>query len=249
MLAVRFLDLDRFKTINDTLGHASGDKLLQLVAQRLGRCLKPSDTIVRWGGDEFTLVLPQVQSAHDATKIAKRIINTLKTPFDCHGQEIYVTTSIGIALAPYDGEDARTLLKNADMAMYRAKQQGKNDFQLYAPDMNTQALDQLVLASDLYRALNRGEFILHYQPQVSLKIGQIVAMEALVRWEHPVRGLVPPCEFIPLAEETGQIHAIGEWVLQTACAQNQAWQEAGMPPIRIAVNISARQFQQRNLRL
>lgn len=247
MLAVMFLDLDRFKTINDTLGHASGDQLLQQVAHRLAQCLKPSDTIARWGGDEFTLILPQVRSAHDATKIAKRIIKTLKTPFDFYGQEIHVTTSIGIALAPYDGEDSETLLKNADMAMYRAKQQGKNDFQLYAPDMNSQTLDQLVLANDLYRALNRDEFLLHYQPQVNLKTGQIVGMEALVRWQHPLRGLVPPIQFIPLAEETGQIKAIGEWVLQTACAQNRAWQEAGLPPIRMAVNLSARQFQQQNL--
>ena len=247
MLAVIFLDLDRFKAINDTLGHASGDQLLQQVAQRLASCLKQSDTIARWGGDEFTLILPQVQSAHDATKISERIIKALQTPFDCNGQELHVTTSIGIALAPYDGEDADTLLKNADTAMYRAKQQGKNNFQLYAPDMNTQALDQLVLANDLYRALNRGEFLLHYQPQVSLKTGKIVAMEALVRWQHPDRGLISPNQFIPLAEETGQINAIGEWVLQTACAQNRAWQDAGLPPIRMAVNLSARQFQRQNL--
>ena len=247
MLAVMFLDLDRFKIINDTLGHASGDLLLQQVAQRLAKCLKQNDTIARWGGDEFTLILPQVKSAHDATKIAQRIIKALKTSFECNGQELHVTTSIGIALAPYDGEDAETLLKNADTAMYRAKQQGKNDFQLYAADMNTQALDQLVLANDLYRALNRGEFVLHYQPQVNLKTRQIVAMEALVRWQHPERGLIPPSHFIPLAEETGQINAIGEWVLQTACAQNRAWQEAGLPPIRVAVNLSARQFQQQNL--
>lgn len=247
MLAVMFLDLDRFKIINDTLGHAIGDQLLQQVAQRITHCLRKSATFARWGGDEFTLILPNIRSARDAAKVAKQIIKTLKDPFNCSGQEFHVTTSIGIALAPYDGEDTETLLKNADAAMYRAKQQGKNNFQLYAPDMNTQALEQLVLANDLYRALNRKEFLLHYQPQVDLQTGQIVAMEALVRWQHPERGLISPNQFIPLAEETGQINAIGEWVLQTACAQNRVWQEAGLPPMRVAVNLSARQFQQQNL--
>lgn len=247
MLAVMFLDLDRFKTINDTLGHAVGDQLLQQVARRIADCLSQSDTIARWGGDEFTLVLPQICSVHDATKVAKRVINVLNTPFRFGEQEFHITTSIGIALAPYDGKDAETLLKNADAAMYRAKQQGKNSFQLYASDMNTQALEQLVLANDLYKALNRGEFLLHYQPQVSLQTGQIIAMEALIRWQHPERGLVPPSQFIPLAEETGQISAIGEWVLQTVCEQSRAWQAAGIPPIRIAINLSARQFQRQNL--
>lgn len=247
MLAVMFLDLDRFKSINDTLGHAIGDQLLQQVAQRIASCLKQSDTIARWGGDEFTLILPGIHAAEDVTKIAQRILKTFEVPFDFSPQELHITASIGIALAPYDGEDAETLLKNADTAMYRAKQQGKNSFQLYAADMNVQAFDQLVLVNDLYKALDRGEFLLHYQPQVNLQTGQIVAMEALIRWQHPYRGLVPPCQFIPIAEETGQINAIGNWVLQTACAQNRAWQMAGLPPLRIAVNLSGRQFQQQNL--
>ena len=247
MLAVMFLDLDRFKVINDTLGHATGDQLLQQVAHRIAECLKKSDTIARWGGDEFTLILPQVSSASDAINIATRVIKSLQAPFNCREQEFHMTTSIGIALAPYDGEDAETLLKNADTAMYRAKYQGKNNFQLYAADMNTQALEQLVLANDLYKALNRSEFLLHYQPQVDLKTGQVVGIEALIRWQHPERGMIPPNQFISLAEETGQIAAIGEWVLYTACAQNRAWQEAGYPPIRVAVNLSARQFQQQNL--
>lgn len=247
MLAVMFLDLDRFKIINDTLGHATGDQLLQQVAHRIAECLKKSDTIARWGGDEFTLILPQVSSASDAINIATRVIKSLQAPFNCREQEFHMTTSIGIALAPYDGEDAETLLKNADTAMYRAKYQGKNNFQLYAADMNTQALEQLVLANDLYKALNRSEFLLHYQPQVDLKTGQVVGIEALIRWQHPERGMIPPNRFISLAEETGQIAAIGEWVLYTACAQNRAWQEAGYPPIRVAVNLSARQFQQQNL--
>jgi len=247
MLAVMFLDLDRFKVINDTLGHATGDQLLQQVAHRIAECLKKSDTIARWGGDEFTLILPQVSSASDAINIATRVIKSLQAPFNCREQEFHMTTSIGIALAPYDGEDAETLLKNADTAMYRAKYQGKNNFQLYAADMNTQALEQLVLANDLYKALNRSEFLLHYQPQVDLKTGQVVGIEALIRWQHPERGMIPPNQFISLAEETGQIAAIGEWVLYTACAQNRAWQEVGYPPIRVAVNLSARQFQQQNL--
>jgi diguanylate cyclase (GGDEF)-like protein/PAS domain S-box-containing protein len=247
MLAVMFLDLDRFKSINDTLGHAIGDQLLQQVARRITRCLKKIDTIARWGGDEFTLILPHLHSADDVTKIAQRILNALKAPFEFNQQELHVTASIGIALSPYHGQDAETLLKNADIAMYRAKQQGKNSFQFYAADMNLQAFDQLVLVNDLYKALDQGEFRLHYQPQVNLQTGQVVAVEALIRWQHPQRGLVPPDQFISIAEETGQISAIGEWVLQTACAQNRAWQRAGFPPVRIAVNLSARQFQQKNL--
>lgn len=247
MLAVMFLDLDRFKSINDTLGHAIGDQLLQQVARRIARCLKQGDTIARWGGDEFTLILPHIHSAEDVTKIAQRILEVLKAPFDFSEQELHITASIGIALAPCDGEDAETLLKNADIAMYRAKQQGKNRFQLYASEMNVQAFDQLVLVNDLYKALERGEFLLHYQPQVNLQTGQIVAIEALIRWQHPQRGLVSPDQFIAIAEETGQIGAIGEWVIQTACAQNRMWQRLGLPPVRIAVNLSGQQFQQKNL--
>lgn len=245
MLAVAFLDLDRFKTINDTLGHAVGDELLQSVAQRLLGCLREGDTIARWGGDEFTLLLPQISCPEEAAKLAQRILSSFKTPFRISDRELHITTSIGIALAPYDGEDTETLLKNADTTMYRAKQQGKDNFQLYAPEMNKKALEQLVLANHLYKALNRDEFLLYYQPQLNLKTGQIVAFEALIRWQHPELGLVSPNQFIPLAEETGLIGAIGEWVLQAACTQNRAWQLAGLPPMRIAVNLSARQFQQK----
>jgi diguanylate cyclase (GGDEF)-like protein len=247
MLAVVFLDLDRFKTINDTLGHAVGDELLQCAAQRLVGCLREGDTIARWGGDEFTLLLPQITCAEDAAKLAQRILNSFKTPFRLSDREFHITTSIGIALAPYDGEDAETLLKNADATMYRAKQQGKDNWKLYTSEMNTKALEQLVLANSLYKALNRDEFLLHYQPQVDLKTGQIIGMEALIRWQHPELGLVSPNQFIPLAEETGLIGPIGEWALQTACMQNRAWQLAGLPAMRIAVNLSARQFQQQNL--
>ncbi|MEA5452408.1 EAL domain-containing protein [Leptolyngbya sp. CCNP1308] len=249
MLAVMFLDVDRFKSINDTLGHAIGDQLLQQVAARIAGCLKRSDTLSRWGGDEFTLIFPHLRSTEDITKIAQRILNVLEVPFEFNQQELHITASIGIALAPYDGKDAETLLKNADIAMYRAKQEGKNCFQLYASDMNIQTLDYLVLVNDLYKALDRGEFLLHYQPQVNLKTGQIVALEALVRWQHPQRGMVPPDQFIAIAEETGQINAIGEWVLRTACAQNRAWQIAGLPLVRVAVNLSGRQFQSNLARL
>jgi diguanylate cyclase (GGDEF)-like protein/PAS domain S-box-containing protein len=249
MLAVMFLDLDRFKSINDTLGHAVGDQLLQQVAQRIARCLKRSDTISRWGGDEFTLILSHLHSAEDITRIAQRILNALAAPFEFNQQELHITASIGIALAPYDGEDAETLLKNADIAMYRAKQEGKNCFQVYASEMNIRAFDHLVLVNDLYKALERGEFLLHYQPQVNLQTGQVVGLEALVRWLHPQRGMVPPDKFIAIAEETGQINAIGEWVLRTACAQNRAWQMAGLPPVRVAVNLSGRQFQPNLTRL
>jgi diguanylate cyclase (GGDEF)-like protein len=248
MLAVVFIDLDRFKTINDTLGHAIGDQLLQNAASRLRDCLRKGDTLARWGSDEFTLLLPEISCAEDATKFAQRILDVFSAPFCFDEQELHITASIGIALAPYDGEDAETLLKNADTAMYYAKQQGKNNYQLYAaPTMKTKALEQLVLENNLYKALERQEFLLHYQPQVDLKTGQLVGMEVLTRWQHPDLGLVPPNQFIPLAEEIGLIVPIGEWVLRTACTQNRIWQLAGLPPLRIAVNLSARQFQQQNL--
>ncbi|WP_051482664.1 bifunctional diguanylate cyclase/phosphodiesterase [Synechocystis sp. PCC 7509] len=247
ILAVVFLDLDRFKTINDTLGHAVGDQLLQNAASRLKGCLRKVDTLARWGGDEFTLLLPQISCAEDVRKTAQRILDTFSTPFCFGNQELHITTSIGIALAPYDGEDAETLVKNADTAMYCAKQLGKNNYQFYAPTMNIKALGQLVLENNLYKALEREEFLLHYQPQVDLNTGEIVGMEALLRWQRPELGLVPPAQFIPLAEESGLIVPIGEWVLRTACTQNRAWQLAGLPPLRIAVNFSARQFQQPNL--
>lgn len=247
LLAVIFLDLDRFKIINDTLGHLTGDSLLKIAAQRLKTCLRDGDTAARWGGDEFTLFFPKLSCSEDAIKIAQRILNVFNTPFILEGKEFYIRASLGIALAPYDGEDAETLLKNADAAMYRVKQEGKNNFQMYSPAVNIRALEQFTLENNLHKALDRQEFLLHYQPQVDLKTGQILAVEALVRWNHPILGLVPPNDFIPLAEETGLICAIGEWVLHTACAQNKAWQQMGIPPLRMAVNLSVRQFQQPNL--
>ncbi|MBW4470210.1 MAG: EAL domain-containing protein [Stenomitos rutilans HA7619-LM2] len=247
MLAVMFLDLDRFKTINDTLGHAIGDLLLQAVAARLSDCMREGDTIARWGGDEFTLLLPQISNAEDAAKAAQRISEALKPAFYLEAHELYISTSIGIALYPHDGEDAQTLLKNADAALYRVKEQGRNGYQIYTPAINSQASELLALESSLHHALERQEFVLHYQPQINVITGEITGMEALLRWQHPELGLISPSVFIPLAEENGLIIAIGEWVLRTACAQNQTWQMAGLAPLRMAVNLSARQFQQPQL--
>ena len=246
-LAVMFLDLDRFKLVNDTLGHAAGDQLLQSMAQRLQSSLREGDTLARWAGDEFTMLLPQIGSSQTAVRIAQRILDTLSQPFELDKQELHIKASIGIVFAPYDGEDAETLLKNADTAMYRAKQLGKNNYQLYAPSMNTKARERLSLENNLHKALEREEFLLYYQPQVNLYTGQIVGMEALIRWQRNDGELIAPDQFIPLAEETGLIISIGEWVLRTACAQSRAWQKLGLPPFRIAVNLSARQFQQHNL--
>lgn len=247
MLAVMFLDLDRFKTINDTLGHAIGDLLLQAVAARLSDCMREGDTISRWGGDEFTLLLPQISNTEDAAKAAQRISEALKPAFYLEIHELYISTSIGIAIYPHDGEDAQTLLKNADAALYRVKEQGRNGYQIYTPAINSQASELLALESSLHHALERQEFVLHYQPQINVSTGAITGMEALLRWQHPELGLVPPNVFIPLAEENGLIIAIGEWVLRTACAQNKVWQMAGFAPLRMAVNLSARQFQQAHL--
>jgi diguanylate cyclase (GGDEF)-like protein/PAS domain S-box-containing protein len=251
MLAVMFLDLDRFNTINDTLGHAVGDRLLQEVAKRLSSCLRQNDILARWGGDEFTLLVSKTNSADEVAKIAQRILNVLKPAFNlegysqaCRSTSLHISSSIGITLYPQDGEDAETLLRNADAALHRAKQQGRNNFQFYTAAMNSQACELLVLENELHHALQRREFVVYYQPQVNTTTGEITGMEALVRWQHPKFGLVAPDKFIPLAEETGLIVPIGEWVLKTACAQNKAWQDAGLSPLRVAVNLSVRQFQQ-----
>ncbi len=247
MVAVIFLDLDRFKTINDTLGHAIGDRLLQEVAKRLTGCLRGGDTVARLGGDEFMLLLSGITHGEDVAKVARRILEVLKPPFNLDGHELHITGSMGISLYPSDGEDAETLIKNADTAMYRAKEQGRGAYQFYTPSMNAKAFEHLILENDLQRALERQEFVVYYQPQVSLHTGQIVGVEALVRWQHPDKGLVPPMEFIPLAEETGLIIPLGDWVFWEACAQNRAWQKAGFPPLWIAINLSARRFKQKGL--
>lgn len=246
-LCVMFLDLDNFKKVNDTLGHTVGDMLLKAVADRLTGCVRGGDTVARLGGDEYIIVLPNVREMQDVITVAKKIIAVFAAPFPLLGDEIYVTSSIGIALSPTDGETVDALLKNADAAMYHAKEQGKNNYQFYSAEMNIRVFERLALETSLHRAIRQREFLLHYQPRVDLRTGRISGVEALVRWNHPEIGLVSPAKFIPLAEETGLIVPLGEWVLRTACAQNRIWQERGLPPLRIAVNLSSRQFRQENL--
>lgn len=247
MLAVLFLDLDRFKQVNDMLGHDRGDELLQKVATDILVCLRQSDTVARVGGDEFTVLLPRIGQEDEAAKVAQKIVQTLDHPWIIAGQEFHVTGSIGIAVFPDDGEDSETLLKHADTAMYRAKEQGKNKYQLFAPSMNLKIMERLQLENALRQALKNHEFLVLYQPLVNSVTSRIIGVEALIRWAHPTKGLVSPADFIPLAEETGLIVPIGEWVLESACAQNKAWQELGLPPIRVTVNLSACQFSQKNL--
>lgn len=247
MLGVMFLDLDNFKDINDTLGHAVGDQFLQVVAKRLQGCLRGGDTVSRMGGDEFTVLLPEVVNKEDALEVAHRFIGVFKEPVWIGNREIFVTSSIGIALFPLHGEDGETLLRLADVAMYQAKRAGKNNYKLFSPGMIASTIERMDLESGLRHALERQELLLYYQPQVDVQTGKIVGAEALLRWQNPKWGLVLPLHFIPLAEENGLISVIGEWVLRTACAQNVKWQGLGYPSLRIAVNLSVRQFQQPNL--
>lgn len=246
-LAVLFMDLDRFKNINDTLGHDAGDGVLKEVAARLMSCVRDIDTVARLGGDEFVILIEQVTDTRQAGTVGHKLIRTMTEPLQLGGHECSVTASIGIATFPADGEDGATLLKNADIAMYRAKEQGKNNFQFYTPNMNVHSIQRLTLESGLRRALQREEFLLHYQPKVNIASGRVTGMEALVRWKRPESGMVSPAEFIPLAEETGLIVPIGQWVLKAACQFNRAWHGEGVPTRRVAVNLSARQFAQASL--
>ena len=246
-IAVVFIDLDHFKFINDSLGHSAGDKLLQKMADRLRDAVRDGDTVSRLGGDEFILVLNDQQNEEIIFRAMQRIIGELGKPLVIDGQELTVTCSAGISLYPQDGPDVDTLLKNADAAMYRAKEAGRNNFQFYTAEMNKLVNERLSLESNLRRALERNELLLHYQPKLELKTGNIVGVEALLRWQHPEWGLLYPDRFIGLAEETGLIVPIGEWVLRTACLQARAWQDAGLPPITMSVNLSARQFRQEAL--
>lgn len=246
-LAVIVLDLDDFKKVNDTLGHESGDSLLIAMAQRLWESVRRGDTVARLAGDEFAIVLADMAQTEDAEHVARKIIDTLSQPYSIAGREIFVGASLGITLFPLDSRDAGELLRNADVAMYRAKEVGKNGFQFYASEMMTKAVDRIKIESDLHSALKNDEFVLHYQPVVSCRNGRIIGAEALVRWQRPGFGLVSPNEFISIAEDTGLILPLGEWVLSTACAQLRLWQNAGNVDMHIAVNLSPRQFRQPHL--
>jgi diguanylate cyclase (GGDEF)-like protein len=247
MLAVVLLDLDHFKTINDSLGHATGDLLLEAVAVRLAARVRETDTVARLGGDEFALLLDDTKGPQAAAVVGRALIDALAAPFELVGHQLYVTASLGVACYPQDGSDAESLLKNADTAMYGAKAEGRNNCRFFSQEMNARALETLVLGTSLRLALQRDELFLHYQPQYRLASGLPTGVEALLRWRHPEHGLVPPSRFIPLAEESGLIEPIGEWVLRTACRQMRAWRDAGLPLQRVAVNLSARQFRHPDL--
>ena len=247
-VAVLLIDLDRFKNINDSLGHDAGDAIIMEIGSRLSVNVRDGDTVARLGGDEFVVVLADVERVETIATLAQQVLESLAQPMTIQGHEFFPAGSIGISLYPKDGQDAQALLKNADTAMYRAKDAGRNNFQFYAQDMNSRALDRLKLEGGLRRALSRQEFVLHYQPQMDLATGAIVGLEALIRWQPPGQETVYPGDFIPIAEETGLIVAIGEWVLRTACAQHVAWDEAAtFPHTRIGVNLSARQFKQQDI--
>jgi len=246
-LAILFIDLDYFKFVNDSLGRSVGDSLLKTMAERLKACVRASDTVARHGGDEFVVVLTNLGNSEDVGPVAQKIRESLSLPLLIDGQELVISCSIGISVYPKDGDDAQTLLKNADAAMYRAKEQGRNNFQFYTREMNARSLARMIMEKHLRRALEHDELTVHYQPQVDLANGRVNGMEALLRWQNPELGMVSPTAFIPLAEELGLIGPIFEWVLETACAQNRAWQEAGLPLLTLAVNLSPTQFRDRNL--
>ncbi len=246
-LAILYLDIDRFKVINDSLGHTIGDELLRRVAERLRACVREGDTVARLGGDEFVILVSRISSDGDAATVAQKILAAVRLPFGVEQRDYFLTTSVGVSLYPNDGVDGETLLQNADTAMYRAKEQGRDNFQLYAPAMNARAADRLSLENRLRKALQNDELLLHYQPIVDLRNGRVRGAEALLRWQHPERGLLPPAEFISLAEVSGLISPIGRWVLETACKQARDWQILGNPRFTVSVNLSPRQFLQTDL--
>jgi diguanylate cyclase (GGDEF)-like protein/PAS domain S-box-containing protein len=241
-LALLFLDLDRFKVINDTLGHDFGDRLLQVLSERLQQCVREEDTVARLSGDEFAVLLENVTAVEAVAEVAHKLLDVFERPFEVFERELFITTSIGISVFPNDGDNGTTLLKHADTAMYRAKDLGRNSYQFYSADMSTAAFERLNLETSLRRALERKEFVLHYQPQVNFKSGRILGVEALLRWQHPERGLISCSDFIPLLEETGLIVPVGEWVIKTACREICGLSKAEKIPLRLAINLSPRQF-------
>ena len=244
---VVFIDLDRFKFVNDTLGHRAGDALLNKVAERLLASVRGTDTVARLSGDDFVLILPERREEHLSLRAVQRILQTVAEPMSIEGHQFYPTCSAGVAAFPADGEDGDTLVKHAEIAMYRAKESGRNNTQFYTPEMNAEALERLKIEGSLRTAVERGEFVLHYQPQVDLRTGLVTGVESLIRWRHPEMGMVPPGRFIGLAEETGLIVPMGAWAIRAACAQAREWQRQGLGPLRVAVNLSARQFYQQDL--
>jgi diguanylate cyclase (GGDEF)-like protein/PAS domain S-box-containing protein len=247
MLAMMMIDIDRFKNINDTLGHSMGDALLKLVGAKLKSCIRECDTLARWGGDEFVLLLPGLQDSATAVTVAQRCLSALKEPFAIDGQTLHITASLGISVSPDASAEAETLLKNADTAMYKAKARGGDCFIMYSAEMSAGARSRLAMENALFHAIDRNELLLHYQPLISAKTGRLVGAEALIRWQHPEYGLVSPGQFIPIAEEAGLIDAIGEWVLRTACTQMNSWYGSGLPRIPVSVNLSSRQFRKDSL--
>jgi diguanylate cyclase (GGDEF)-like protein len=245
-VAVLFLDLDGFKHINDSLGHPTGDKLLQSIAKRLTDCVRGSDSVSRQGGDEFVILLLELEQADDAAVTARRMLQAVAQPHFVDLHDLYVTASIGVSVYPDDGPDADTLIKNADTAMYQAKENGRRNFQFFKPAMNVRAVERQFIEESLRRALERRELALYYQPKINLATGAITGVEALLRWTHPTRGSIAPAKFIPVAEDCGLILPIGAWVLREACAQARAWMDAGLPITSMAVNVSAMQFRDKN---
>jgi diguanylate cyclase (GGDEF)-like protein/PAS domain S-box-containing protein len=241
-VAVLFLDLDRFKLVNDSLGHSIGDRLLQSAASRLAASVRAADTVSRQGGDEFVILLSDVPHDDNVAATTAKIVDAVSGPYCVAGHDLHVTVSVGISLYPEDGQDAETLIKNADIAMYYAKDHGRDHCQFFTPDMNARAVERQSMEGRLRGALDRREFVLHYQPKVDIETGEMIGAEALIRWQHPDRGLLPPARFVPIAEDSGLIVPIGQWVLREACRQERAWQDAGLDPVPVAVNISALEF-------